>query len=67
MRTDLYPLQVLLVALAGWVNHHQQHIIEYLIQENRVLKDQLRGAAPGWPMTSADASRPRGAALVAGS
>ena len=35
MRTDLYPLQVLLVALAGWVNHHQQHIIEYLIQENR--------------------------------
>jgi hypothetical protein len=26
---------VLLVAPAGWVNRHQQHVIEYLIQENR--------------------------------
>jgi len=27
MRADLYPLQVLLVTLAGWVNRHQQHVI----------------------------------------
>ena len=42
-RLDLYPLQVLLVALAGWVNRHQQHVIEYLIEENRVLKEQVEG------------------------
>jgi hypothetical protein len=36
MAADLYPLQVLLVTLAGWVNRHQQHVIEYLVEENRV-------------------------------
>jgi hypothetical protein len=25
------------VALAGWVNRHQQAIIDYLIEENRVF------------------------------
>ena len=34
------PLQV---PLAGWVNRHQQHVIEYLVEENRVLRDQLTG------------------------
>ena len=43
MRADLYPLQVLLVTLAGWVNRHQQHVIEYLVEENRVLKEQVKG------------------------
>jgi putative transposase len=43
MTADVYPLQVLLVTLAGWVNRHQQHVIEYLIEENRVLKAQLKG------------------------
>ena len=33
MTTDLYPLQMLLVTLAAWVNRHQQHVIEYLIEE----------------------------------
>jgi hypothetical protein len=28
MTTDVYPLQVLLVTLAGWINRHQQHVIE---------------------------------------
>jgi putative transposase len=32
---------VLLVTLAGWVNRHQQHVIEYLMEENRILKGQL--------------------------
>ena len=27
MTADVYPLQVLLVILAGWVNRHQQHVI----------------------------------------
>ena len=43
MTADLYPLQVLLVTLAGWVNRHQQHVIEYLVEENRVLKEQVKG------------------------
>ena len=43
MTPDIYPLQVLLVTLAGWVNRRQQHVIEYLVEENRVLKEQLTG------------------------
>jgi hypothetical protein len=43
MKADLHPLQVLLVTLAGWVNRHQQHVIEYLVEENRVLKEQVKG------------------------
>jgi hypothetical protein len=36
-------LRLLLVTLAGWVNRHQQVVIEYLVEENRVLNDQLKG------------------------
>ena len=43
MHSNLQPWQILLAALAGWVNRHQQHIIEYLQEENRVLKAQLGG------------------------
>jgi putative transposase len=43
MIADLTPLQVLLVTLAGWINRYQQHVIEYLMEENRVLKGQLTG------------------------
>ncbi len=43
MHSNLQPWQILLAALAGWVNRQQQHIIEYLQEENRVLKEQLGG------------------------
>jgi Integrase core domain len=43
MTADVSPLQVLLVTLSGWVNRQQQHVIEYLLEENRVLKEQVRG------------------------
>jgi transposase InsO family protein len=43
MKATFSPLQVLLLTLAGWVNRHQQHVIEYLIEENRILKEQLKG------------------------
>jgi len=33
----------LLVTLAGWVNRHKPEIIEYLREENRVLKVHLDG------------------------
>jgi putative transposase len=36
-------LRLLLLTLAGRVNRHQQHVIDYLVEENRVLREQLRG------------------------
>jgi hypothetical protein len=38
--------RILLVALAGWVNRHQLEVIDYLREENRVLKEQLGGRRP---------------------
>jgi putative transposase len=43
MTADLSPLRLLIVTLAGWINRHQQHVIEYLVEENRVLREQLKG------------------------
>ena len=43
MATDLSPLRLLLVTLAGWVNRHQQQVIEYLVEENGVLRKHLKG------------------------
>jgi putative transposase len=37
----LDPFQFLLVSIAGWMNRHQQQVIEYLREENRVLHEQL--------------------------
>ena len=37
---NLY-LQVILFTLAGWVNRHQQAVIEYLQAENQSLREQL--------------------------
>jgi hypothetical protein len=34
---------MLLLTVSGWVNRHQQDMIAYLIEENRVLKEQLKG------------------------
>jgi hypothetical protein len=36
-----YPLQFLVVALAGWINQQQREVIDYLQTENRVLLEQL--------------------------
>ena len=40
---DAVPLRILLVTLAGWVNRHQLEVIDYLREENRVLKEHLGG------------------------
>ena len=37
-------LQFLVVAVAGWINQQQRDVIDYLQEENRVLREQL---APG--------------------
>lgn len=43
MTNVLQPFHLLVIALAGWLNRHQQAVIDYLSEENRVLKDQLKG------------------------
>jgi len=40
---DLFRLQLFLATFAGWVNRHQAQAIDYLVEENRVLKEQLDG------------------------
>src|SRR5579864_2337162 len=37
----LDPFRFVLIAVAGWMNQHQLHIIDYLREENRVLREQL--------------------------
>jgi len=32
---------VLLFTFAGWVNQHQQRAVDYLMEENRVLREHL--------------------------
>ena len=33
------PMRFILLCLAGWINREQQAVIEYLLEEIRVLKD----------------------------
>ncbi len=35
------PTSMLLMMLAGWVNRHQQDVIEYLKEENKILREKL--------------------------
>ena len=41
MKPLLQPWQFLLLILAGWINHREQDVIEYLRAENRVLREKL--------------------------
>jgi len=41
MKSLLQPWQLLFLILAGWINRHQQEVIEYLRTENQVLKEKL--------------------------
>ena len=43
MTADIFPIQLLLLTVSGWVNEHQQQVFEYLIEENRELKQQMKG------------------------
>src|SRR5215831_5786237 len=43
MRLAIDPFRLLLISLAGWLNQGQQDVIEYLQEENRVLREQLGG------------------------
>ncbi|MFT5049212.1 MAG: putative transposase [Chlamydiales bacterium] len=39
----IYPLHILIASLAGLINRRQAEVLEYLIEENRVLKEQVKG------------------------
>ena len=41
MRSGLDPFSFLVISLAGWINERQQQVIEYLVEENRVLREQI--------------------------
>jgi transposase InsO family protein len=41
MPTVLHPWQILVAAMAGWITRQQDAAIDYLREENRVLKQQL--------------------------
>src|SRR5215472_13859669 len=37
------PFRLLVISLAGWLNQRQQDALEYLPEENRVLREQIGG------------------------
>jgi len=41
MRATFDPFSFVVISIAGWMNQHQQHVIDYLIEENRVLREQI--------------------------
>lgn len=41
MNLVLHPWQFFLALLAGWINHEQQRLIDYLRIENQILKEKL--------------------------
>jgi transposase InsO family protein len=41
MSAALNPLSFVVACLSGWLNQHQQHAIDYLTEENRVLREQI--------------------------
>ena len=41
MKIVLDPFRFVLIAVAGWMNQAQQQMIEYLREENRVLREQF--------------------------
>jgi hypothetical protein len=53
-------LHVLIAMVAGWIHRHQQHVITYLKEENRVLTSKL----PGGGLRLSDTERRELAALA---
>jgi len=41
MRVSLDPFSFVVTTIAGWMSQYQQEVIAYLIEENRVLREQV--------------------------
>ncbi len=52
MTADTHALRFLLLTFSGWVNRHERDLIEYLVEENRILKDHpsLAISKPRFPV-----------------
>jgi hypothetical protein len=59
MTRSLNPFRFVLIALSGWMNQQQLELINYLREENRVLREQLGGKRYGSTMTRAADWPPR--------
>jgi len=46
MHLTLDPFRLLLISLAGCLNQHQRDVIDYLQEENRVVREQLGNKRP---------------------
>ena len=44
---EMYPLQILLASLAGWMNRRQGEVLEYLIE--RECTDHIIPSRGNWP------------------
>jgi hypothetical protein len=49
---DAPALRMLLLTVTGWLNRREREMLAYLIEENRVLRRQLGGAAPATGATT---------------
>ena len=48
MQAGLDPFTFLIVTIADWMNQRQQQVIEYLMEENRVLREQIGNRRMGF-------------------
>ena len=58
------PMTMLLMMLAGWINRQQQEAIEYLKEENSILKEELQKATGSKRIILNDKQRRRLAILA---
>jgi hypothetical protein len=52
MRAGLESFPV--ISMAGWLNQKQQQVIDYLVEENRVLREQVVGASRSTMISDVD-------------
>ena len=67
MSTFVSPQIFLVSLLAGWLNQEQQKVLEYLQEENRVLKAQLGQRLRLSDEAASTGLRPRGKSLAGNS
>src|SRR5215471_16192192 len=41
MKAPIDPFSFVMTAIAGWMHRHQEEVIAYLVEENRVLREQF--------------------------
>ena len=46
MRLPFDPFSFVVLAMAGWMSRHQQEVIAYLMEENRILREQMGNRRP---------------------